>query len=60
MQSAEKDKYLCSWTKCMSKVYSHHATCLQVDHEIGQMSVSNTKNPVADAHQRMGAGKMRS
>lgn len=42
----------------MPEVDSHHATCLLVNHEVGQMSVPNTKYPVADAHQRVGAGEV--
>lgn len=53
-----ESKYLCGCTKSISKVYSHHASCLLVNHEVGQMPVSNPEYPVADAHQCVRAGKV--
>jgi hypothetical protein len=42
----------------MSKVNSNHTACLHGHHEIVQVSVSNPEEPVADAQQCMGAGKV--
>lgn len=44
----------------MAKVNADHATCLSVDHEVGEVTVSDTQHPVTDAEQRVGARKVRS
>lgn len=42
----------------MSKVNSDHSACVHAYHEVVQMSVSDTQNPVANAHQSMRASKV--
>lgn len=42
----------------MSKVNANHAARLHGYHEIAQMSVSNTEEPVADTQQCMRAGEV--
>ena len=42
----------------MSKVDSDQSACLHAYHEIVQMSVSDTQNPVANAHKSMRTGKV--
>lgn len=47
------------WTKGVTEVDTDHSSCLRVDHEVGQMSVSDAQNPVADAEQSVRAGEVR-
>lgn len=42
----------------MTEVNTDHASCLHVEHEVGEMAVSNTENPVADTQQRMRADEV--
>lgn len=43
----------------MAEVDANHATCLSIDHEVGEVTVSDTQQPVTDAEQRVGAGEVR-
>lgn len=42
----------------MAKVDANHAACFSIDHEVGEVTVSDTQHPVTDAEQRVGAGKV--
>lgn len=42
----------------MTKVDTNHASRFHVDHEVGEMAVSNTQNPVADTQQGMRADEV--
>lgn len=42
----------------MTKVNANHASRLHVDHEVGQMAVSNAQNPVAHTQQSMRADEV--
>lgn len=43
----------------MTKVNANHATCFSIDHEVGEVAVSDSQQPVTDAEQCVGAGKVR-
>lgn len=49
---------LCGWTERMTKIDANHASCFHVDHEVGEMAVSNTQNPVANTQQGMRADEV--
>lgn len=42
----------------MTEIDTNHASRFHVDHEVGEMAVSNTKNPVAHAQQGMRADEV--
>lgn len=42
----------------MTKVYTNYPSSFNVDHEVGEMSVSNTQNPVAYTKQGMRADEV--
>lgn len=42
----------------MAKVDSDHTTGLHVDHEVGEVTVTDAQEPLADTQQSMGAGEV--
>lgn len=42
----------------MTKVDTNHASCFHVDHEVGEMAVSNAQNPVAHTQQGVRADEV--
>ena len=42
----------------MPEVDADHASCFHVDHEVGQMAVSDTEDPVAHTQQSMRADEV--
>lgn len=50
--------HLRRWAKSMTKVDPNHASCFHVDHEVGEVAVSDAEKPVAHAEQGMGAGEV--
>lgn len=42
----------------MTKVDADHASCFHVDHEVGEMTVSDAQNPLAHTQQCMRADEM--
>lgn len=49
---------LCCRAESMTEVDANHASCLNVDHEVGEMAVSNAQDPVAHAEQGVGADEV--
>lgn len=50
--------YLCCRAKSMSEVDTNHASCFNVDHEVGEVAISNAQNPVAHTEQGVGADEV--
>lgn len=42
----------------MTEVDADHASRFHVDHEVGEMTITNSKNPLADTQQGMRADKV--
>lgn len=42
----------------MAEVDANHASRLHVDHEVGEMAISDAQNPVADTQQSVGADEV--
>lgn len=43
----------------MTKVNADHSSSLHVDHEVGQMAITNPEDPVTDTEQSVRAGEVR-
>lgn len=50
--------HLCSRSEGVSEVDADHAAGLGVDHEVGEVAVTDAQKPVADTEQGVGAGEV--